>query len=188
MTDKIKLNMGAGVHIIPDAPWVNVDKFDYRNGSKLLDVENTPWPWETSSVDEMLWNHSLEHVGQDPKIFLAIMCEMYRVCCDGALIHIHAPHHRHDEFWGDPTHVRAISADMFPLFSRKANEHFRANGGANSCFALQLGVDFELLSNQLVLDSRFEYLKDDPSWQRLATVQSNVVREIRLILKVNKDA
>lgn len=189
MTDtKIKLNMGAGVHIMPDAPWINIDKFDYGNGSTLLNVEQTPWPWETSSVDEMLWNHSMEHVGQDPQVFLAIMKEIYRVCCHGAILHIHVPHPRHDEFLGDPTHVRPITADLFVLFSKEANEHFRANGGANSCFALQLGVDFKLLANNLVLDSRFEYLKDDPSWERMALTQNNVVRELRLTLQVIKNA
>ena len=183
----LKLNLGCGVHTIQDSDWVNVDKYESAPNILLLDLEQTPWPWGDSSVDTILFNHSLEHMGQNPNVFLNIIKEIYRVCAPDAVIHINVPHPRHDEFLGDPTHVRPIIADMFPLFSKKANQHFRDNNGANSCLAFQLDVDFEVTANQLVMDPRFEYLKDDPSWQRMAATNNNVVREIRIQLKVLKD-
>lgn len=186
MAIKKKICAGCGVHSIEGKEWINVDKYDTKFQNCLYDLEQTPWPWPDNSVDEMLWNHSMEHVGQDPAVFLKIMQEIYRVCCDGATIHINAPHIRHDEYWGDPTHVRPISADMFVLFSKKANQAFRDNNGANSCFGFLLNVDFEVTLNELVLDPRFTYLKDDPNWQRMAALNNNVVREIKIRLKVIK--
>lgn len=185
MTDKTKINAGSGVHTVDEPGWRNWDKFPEKENVERVDIEG-PWPVEDSSVDTVLFNHSLEHVGQQPNTFLGIIKELYRVCCDGATIYINAPHHMSDEFWGDPTHCRPITADMWPLFSKKANQHFRDNGGANSCLAFQLDVDFELTNNQCVIDERFQYLKDDPSWQRLAATQRNVIREIRLEIKVIK--
>ncbi len=81
-----------------------------------------------------------------------------------------------------------ITADMFVLFSKKANQMFREQNGANSCFAFQLGVDFEVVKNELVLDDRFKYLQDDPSWTRVALTQNNVIKEVRLEIRVVKDA
>lgn len=200
--EKIRLNCGCGVHTTDEPGWVNVDKYAEKLGivqydlefvkgvNKGADIDGGPdwmgWPWRDNTVDTVLFNHSLEHMGQNPNIFLAMVKELYRVCCDGATIYINAPHHRHDEFWGDPTHVRPITPDMWVLFSKKANEHFRAQGGANSCFAFLLNVDFELVRNDMVLDERFAYLKDDPSWQRMTAINANVVKEIRLQLRVIK--
>ena len=183
----LKINAGCGHHTVSDEGWINVDKYEAAPGIMLFDMETFPWPWGDNSVDIMLFNHSLEHMGRKPDDFIKIMCEIYRVCAPDAAIHINVPHPRHDEYLCDPTHVRPIMADMFTLFSKKANQHFREKYGANSCFALQYGVDFEVTANQLVLDDRFEYLKDDPSWQRMAATNNNVVREIRMQLRVIKD-
>src|SRR6202012_427945 len=128
----------------------------------------------------------LEHIGQQPNVFLAFMQEMYRVCRYGAIIQINVPHPMHDEFRADPTHVRPVLAQTMLLFSKKANLRSRENNAADSCFALQLGVDFEIVDNALVFDPRFEHLQSDPNWQQLALTQNNIVREIRLKLKVNK--
>ncbi|MBF0395018.1 MAG: hypothetical protein HQL38_20270, partial [Alphaproteobacteria bacterium] len=45
--------------------------------------------------------------------FRAVMRELYRICRDGASITVTVPHPRHDNFIGDPTHVKA--ADRAPI-------------------------------------------------------------------------
>ena len=187
MTDgKLKLNLGSGVHTLSEEGWINVDKYEKADNILSFDLETFPWPWETSSVDTIIANHSLEHMGQDPNIFLKIMQEIYRVCCNDAVIYVNVPHPRHNEFLGDPTHVRPILADTFVLFSKAANKVFREKNGANSCFGFLLDVDFEVTKNQVVLDERFAYLKDDPNWSRFCDLNNNAIKEIRIELKVIK--
>ena len=49
-------------------------------------------------------------MGADPKVFLKIMQELHRIGRPGCRVVIHVPHPRHDNFLGDPTHVRVAAA------------------------------------------------------------------------------
>src|ERR1700677_1021370 len=82
--ENMKLNLGCGGQILDG--WVNVDKFGKPD--QVFDLESFPWPWADNSVDEILLSHVLEHLGQSPQVFIAIMRELYRVCRDGATLHI----------------------------------------------------------------------------------------------------
>ena len=73
------------------------------------------------------------------------MKELYRVCRDGATIRIVVPHHRHEYFFNDPTHVRAVTADGMTLFSQRLNRQWIEQGISNSPLGLYLGIDFELV-------------------------------------------
>ena len=62
----MKFNMGCGADIREG--WINVDKFhdgllqpDYM----LFDLDLSPWPWKSNCAETVLFNHSLEHMGQD---------------------------------------------------------------------------------------------------------------------------
>jgi predicted SAM-dependent methyltransferase len=103
----MKLNMGCGQHKLPD--YINVDTASECSPDVLFDLEQHPWPWESDSVDAVLFNHSLEHLGAEVGAFKTIMRELYRICRDGATVQINVPHPRHDDFIADPTHVRAIT-------------------------------------------------------------------------------
>ena len=116
----------------------------------VLNLEQTPWPWPDDSVIAVELIHVLEHLGQQPPVFLRVMKELWRVCCDGALIHIEVPHPRADEFWGDPTHVRAITVDGLALFSQRNCAEYARLGAANTPLGRYLGVDFEIASSTLI--------------------------------------
>lgn len=137
----LRLNLGCGMNRLDG--FVNVD----RHGEPDLrhDLEVTPWPWPDDSVSEVLLTHVLEHLGRDPQVYLAIIKELYRICHDGASIRIVVPHHRHDHFFNDPTHVRAITADGMTLFSQRLNRLWIAQGFAHSPLGIYLGVDFEVV-------------------------------------------
>jgi Tfp pilus assembly protein PilF len=188
---KLKLNLGCGMH--KREGYVNVDQSPVCQPDVVLDLERTPWPWPDDAVDAVQLIHVLEHLGQQPHVFLAIMKELWRVCGDGATIHIEVPHPRSDEFLGDPTHVRAVTADGLDLFSQRKCAEYARTGAANTPLGKYLGVDFEIVSTTLV--PKAEWLE---RWQRgevseadlraAGNSQWNVYAGIQIILQAIKPA
>lgn len=146
----MKLNLGCGLN--PKDGWHNVDKFDACRPDEAVDLERLPWPWPDNSAHEVLFNHSLEHMGQDPDVFIGIMRELWRVCAPGALVQINVPDPRHDHFIGDPTHVRPVTEGMLSLFSQSLNRRLAEMGAANSPLGLIHGIDFEIENHERIFD------------------------------------
>jgi len=185
----MKLNLGCGVN--QRTGWVNVDSSPACKPDLVFDLETTPWPWPDSSIEEMAFNHSLEHMGQDSRVFLAIMKEIYRVAQPGGLIRINVPHPRHDNFLNDPTHVRPITPEMLTMFDRAKNEEFAKIGAANTPLGLYLDVDFELTDVQASLEEPYASqmkagtLRPDQV-AVLVRERNNVVSEYRIQLRARK--
>jgi hypothetical protein len=139
----LKLNLGSGVRRIPG--FVNVDYSSECSPDIVMNLEETPWSFDTASVSHIVMSHVLEHLGQTPASFLSIMKELYRICQNDAVIEITVPHPAHDDFISDPTHVRAITPQLLALFDKEENLRWRAMGAANSPLALQCGVNFKIL-------------------------------------------
>jgi hypothetical protein len=77
------------------------------------------------------------------------------------------------------------------MFSRRQNEEWRRQGGANTPLALQYGVDFEVVSSISVLDERYLSLYrsgkiSTQQLQDLERTQNNIVVQIEMVLKVVK--
>lgn len=177
----LSLNLGCGSNKIDG--FINVDKYgapDYK-----ADLELFPWPWTDNSVAAVNMSHVLEHLGASADVFIGIMCELYRVCQNGAQIHIAVPHPRHDNFIGDPTHVRVITPQVMSLFSKKNCEEWAKKGYANSPLALYHNVDFETISLELVADWKFQKLPP-AHLTEMAAHQNNIIAEIRMVLEVRK--
>ena len=185
----MKLNMGCGYH--KRAGYLNVDVAPACRPDLVCDLESLPWPWDDDSVDQVVFNHSLEHIGQDPRIFLGMMKELYRVCKDDARIEINVPHPRHDDFINDPTHVRIITPGMLVLFDRESNDEVERLGGANTQLAYYLGVDFFLEHIETVLDEPYatQYANkelSDADVQLMLRDRNNVAREVKIVLVARK--
>lgn len=177
----IKLNMGCGSHL--KEGYVNVDKYPPAN--VVCDLDKDGWPWVDGTIDEVLFHHSLEHMGQQLDGFLHIMKELYRVCCNDAKINIVVPHYRHDDYVNDPTHVRIVTPMILELFSKKNNELWAKDGAPNTPLALQLGVDFELLDCAATLDPIFRGYPEAALKNALLT-QNNVIKQYAMVMKVIK--
>jgi hypothetical protein len=185
----VKLNLGCGFN--KQAGYTNVDKFDACQPDLLMDVESLPWRFDSNEVDEVLFNHSLEHMGQGTDTFLGIIKELYRVCKPGARIQINVPHPRHDSFIGDPTHVRIVTPEVLALFSKKENRRWMQTGAPNTPLGLYLDVDFELRRIENELEERYMTLLQtkqisEAELSVIAKERNNVVIETRITLEVMK--
>jgi hypothetical protein len=180
----IRLNLGCGLRRLEG--FVNVDK--YGEPDLTHDLETFPWPWADDSVEEIVLNHVLEHLGRDPDVYIKIMKEMYRVCRDGATIRIIVPHFRHDYFYDDPTHVRAVTPLGLMLFSQRQNREWIARGAANSPLGLFHGIDFELTDVKYRPSAHWFRLHPDPTVDlnallNEAALSNNLIEEIHLTLR-----
>jgi hypothetical protein len=184
--------MGCGQH--HKDGFVNVDKYPpadvvcdlekYYRGldHKLIGIE---WPWDTSSVDEVIFHHSLEHMGATVDGFLHIFKELYRVCVAGAVVKITVPHPRNDDFINDPTHVRIITPMILELFSKKNNKLWAEMGTPNTPLGLQLNVDFEIIKAEAALDARCLGLPEAALKDKMEH-SLNVLKQYEIWLRVVK--
>lgn len=177
----MKLNIGCGENRLDG--YVNTDRERSVQPDVVMDLESFPWPFEADSVDEIVANHVLEHVGADPAVFLGVMKEIYRVCRGGALLRIAVPHPRHATFVDDPTHVRAITPMTMQLLSKKNCEHWKRTGASNSPLAKYADVDFELRELDIVVADKY---KDAPNLEEMVELYNNVAVEYQMVLEVIK--
>jgi len=183
----LKLNLGSGNNKKPD--YCNVDK--YGDPDVRHDLEQFPWPWDDSTIDEIRLNHVLEHLGESLEAYLGIFGEMYRICKPNARIEIIVPHPRHDDFLNDPTHVRAITPDSLTLFSKKVNRQYIEAGAANSTLCIYLDVDFEIERTRFCLEEPWRSQFDDGAisiegLNQAVKQYNNVIKETEIILRVIK--
>jgi predicted SAM-dependent methyltransferase len=185
----MKVNFGCGFN--KKEGFLNVDKFATCEPDQVVDLEVFPWPFDSDSVQEALFCHSLEHMGASSDVFLKIMQELYRVCQKDARIQIHVPHPRHDHYIGDPTHVRVITPNVLNLFSKKLNLHWKKIGASNTPLGLYIDVDFEIEGITQMLEDKYLQLlqKGEISEEELLNIvneRNNIVTEYHIILKTIK--
>jgi SAM-dependent methyltransferase len=177
----VKLNLGCGQNRMEG--YVNTDREPAAEPDVVMDLEEFPWPFEDDSVDEVVANHVLEHVGATADVFIGVMQELYRVCRGGALIRIAVPHPRHNFFLDDPTHVRAITPHTLQLFSKANCEEWKRLGASNSPLAFYADVDFELREMRVIVDDKY---KNEPNLKEMVERYNNIATEYKMVLEVIK--
>jgi hypothetical protein len=190
----VKLNLGSGTKRFDD--FINVDNNPACNPDIVCDLNLTPWHGtynaltiEESSVDHVIMHHVLEHLGQTPRDFIAIIKELYRVCSNGAIIDIVVPHPSHDNFFSDPTHVRAVTPTTMGMFDRAQCEEWVRLEAANTPLALIHNVNFKLLRSEYRLDPEAdEFLKRSDFGMRELFIKfgRNVIHETWIQMQVVK--
>ncbi len=183
----LKLNLGCGA--ILKSGYLNVDK--YGHPDVCHDLEIFPWPWEDNSVCEIVLHHVLEHLGQLTSVYLTIIKALYRICCDGAILHIEVPHPRHNDFVTDPTHVRPITVEGMMMFSQRHNRSWIESGAPNTPLRLYHDVNFEVIHSRLILDPVWRIRRDrgivtDAEIARAVHENYNVVNVIPITMKAIK--
>jgi hypothetical protein len=183
------LNLGCGFDHRPG--WLNVDGFAACKPELLMDLEQTPWPLPSDYFDRVLLKHVLEHLGAGFAVFRGVMQELYRVCAPQADIEIHVPHHKHDNFWSDPTHVRTFTPLTFRSMSKQVCNDWIARNVGNTMLAHLLEVDFEVISILQVYDPAWwqqveRGLMSKEALAHAAQIHWGVVRELQVRLRVVK--
>jgi len=185
----LKLNLGCGYKKFDG--YLNADKYADSKPDMVMDLETLPWPFPDNSATHVILSHVLEHLGQDPALFLRLIQELWRVCAPGAQVTISVPQFRHDDFLGDPTHVRPILPLTLAMFSRRLNQEWQQQGVANTPLALQCGVDFEMVSTVSTPEEPYLSLYRSgkitaEQLQEIERTQYNVISQIEIVLKAVK--
>jgi len=180
---EIRLNLGCGADIRKG--YVNVDL--HGSPDVTLDLNSANWPWEDNSVQEVAMYHVLEHLPDT----IQVMRELYRICRDGAKVHIRVPHPRHDDFLSDPTHVRPITIKLLWLFSKRQCQFWKESKSANTPLATIHNVDFEVTESfynieQMWMDRVTTGVMTQQQLEEASVTLCNVIREIDVTLKVCK--
>ena len=184
-----KLNIGCGFKKLND--YWNIDFQRVCNPDQVLDIEQTPWPYEDNFFEKIHADNVLEHVGQDPKVFTNIIKEMYRVSKDQSEWFICVPHHRCDLMWDDYTHVRVLTEKTFKMFDQKVNFDAIDRGLSDSTYGIYNNIDLEIYDVQYDL---VKYWQDQQAIGMIGSTQlninlntmSNVAESVKIFLRVHK--
>lgn len=109
----MKLNLGCGRHDKQEE-YCNVDIAERKNPDEVVNLNETPWPWDDRSVKEIRARHVVEHLDS----VVSFMDEAWRVLTPSGRLRITVPHYRHEIAYSDPTHRW--------FFSPRSMKHFTA--------------------------------------------------------------
>lgn len=140
----MKLNLGCGFQKMQG--WVNIDSDPLCKPDILLDLNSSPWPFETDSVEEFMAIHILEHLGGSAKNWMHFWKELWRVAKPDTTLRVVVPHPRHDNFLIDPTHVRPVFPETIAMFDQMRNIRDFEAGGSETKLGLMAGIDLEVIN------------------------------------------
>lgn len=185
----MKLNLGSGQFKLQG--YVNVDSQAASEPDLVWDLEKTPWPFDSDVAHEIVMTHVLEHLGQEKSVYFAILKELYRVSAPNGRVLVTVPHPRHDTFWVDPTHVRAILPESMMMLSKARNLEWKQKGIADTPLALYLDVDFEVTQVTYRFDPMFQAQIDAGKMKYdevlgTARLYSNVIKETEISMRAIK--
>jgi len=104
--------------------WTNLTTLDFYPECQpdvLHDLNDTPYPFEDDTFDEVHAYEVLEHLGKqgDWKSFFDQFGELHRILKPGGLLLATTPMWDSLWAWGDPSHTRVISNGSITFLSQK---------------------------------------------------------------------
>ena len=180
----MKINIGGGLKRIDG--FVNVDADPNTKPEYLHNLETDKLPFEDSTVEEVKAHHILEHIHN----LGHVIKEIYRVCKNGAVVDIAFPHHFSRNFFGDYTHCRALTVEMFKQFSKKYCLWHQETYGSSSGHAITHNVNLEILDYMYSIHADYAQLEAEGKYEeigRLAEHLVNVYQDVFIKLIVIKE-
>jgi SAM-dependent methyltransferase len=134
------------------AEWVDLVTMDHDPdcGADIIhDLDETPWPLDDSTFDEVAAFEVLEHLGQqgDWQAFFRHFGEIWRVLKPGGLLLATVPDWRSGWAWGDPSHTRIINSGTLLFLSQKEYNE-RVGKGPMTDFRHTWKGDFDIVASQ----------------------------------------
>ena len=114
----MKLHLGCGREKLKG--YINCDISKDVNPDKIVDLEKPLTMFKDNSVDEIITNHTLEHI----RNFIPLMEELHRICKKDAIIKIRVPYFAYSGAFQDPTHVRFFALSTFDYFEPENKLNF----------------------------------------------------------------
>jgi hypothetical protein len=152
----LKINIGCGFRKFDG--FVNLDADPQVNPDHVVDFEKDKLPFDDNSVEYVWAMHILEHMGDG---FFHLMKEIYRVCNHGAGMRIVGPHHRHDDYYMDPTHKRPINHPVIQHFDKSWCDLSKRTNNSSSGMAYVFDVDFRIVNWEYTPDPFYQGMYDD---------------------------
>ena len=150
MQPLLKLNLGCGYKKIKG--FINIDQSEQCEPDLLLNLENTPYPFKSSSVDYIRMDSVLEHFPIPPNNFFRILRELHRIAVNGAILDIFCPHPFHRWQIVDFTHQKSISVEGLQMLDKEFCKELIRKGDAKTPLAIIYDVDFVIESHQDYID------------------------------------
>jgi len=115
------LHLGSGRKYRPGA--VNVDLTSETHPDVVHDLNVLPWPFESSSFDEVHAYDVIEHLDD----LLKTIEEIHRVTRPGGAVHLTVPHFSSDGAFTDPTHRHYFGMMTFDYLTEGHQLSFYTN-------------------------------------------------------------
>jgi SAM-dependent methyltransferase len=113
LTESRVLDVGSGRdRSLPGA--VTVDRVADTGPDVVHDLDQYPWPFETSRFDTIVCKEVIEHLAD----VVRAMEEIHRIGRPGARVHITTPHFSCANSFTDPTHRHHLGYFSFDYFTR----------------------------------------------------------------------
>jgi len=125
-------------------------------------------------VEGVHTSHLVEHIVD----LVGFMAELWRVCKDGAEVHIFHPYQMNVRAWQDPTHVRCINELSWFYFDAQWRGN-RPEFGA---------TDFELVELDAIPEENWKEIANEfpEEFERACRNQVNVISDLRVLLRCRK--
>lgn len=117
MDNLVKVELGCGR--TKNEGYIGIDRFSLPGVDIVADLDQGI-PMEDDSVDVIFACHSLEHFSD----LRHIMSEIYRICKDGAIIHILSPYYNTATNLANIYHKQVFNEDTFRFFCRNEDNPF----------------------------------------------------------------
>lgn len=125
-------------------------------------------------VEGVHTSHFVEHIVD----LVGFMAELWRVCKDGAEVHIFHPYQFSVRMWQDPTHVRAINEISWFYFDKQWRGNRPEFGD----------TDFELVELDAIPEENWKEIANEfpEEFERACRNQVNVISDLRVLLRCRK--
>ncbi len=109
---EVRIDLGTGE--IQRKGFISIDKRKLSHIDIVHDLEVIPYPLPDECVMILNASHVVEHL--DPKRFIDIMNEWWRIMKVGGKLFIYTPAGGTSSYWQDPTHINGCNGTTWTYF------------------------------------------------------------------------